>query len=463
MILLFPLALAAEASVSWYEAGPGRELEVHLDLPGEVQADQVKLSVQDRPAEVTQVQRFGETGEGAAIALLIDTVGYDKTQQASLQAAGKAFVANMQASDQAAVLGVGSTLQGLDRDPLFTADPPGLYRQLEALPFDQDSTTALWRGCVQALEAMDAPGLPDRKALILLSDGFDRTRTTHQDCIQEATARQIPVFTAWYRPSRHQDEEGHELLRAVAEKTGGDFVEQPPDNALDAMMRSVQDRLRDQLVVRALTADHDQGDLPVRVQLSPELAVVERLRFPQACCEGEAPLEVEEEGGLDPRKLVVAGVAVLLLLGGAWLMFGGRRQAQPPTPRPAPTRPPAPTHEPEPTGGSSEPHRAAPRTAMMVRGWAIQATEGSLAGQRFPITEQGLRLGADVSNDAVVPDPGISSFHCRLIPTERGVEVVDLGSTNGTWVQSERIESALLGPGERFVTGGHTFEVTNQS
>lgn len=449
--------------MSWYEAGPGRALEVHLEVEGDVDPDAVKVSVQDRNAVVDEVVKFGQTGEGAAIALLIDTVGYDRGQQDALRAAGKAFVENMGGGDQAAVLGVGETLHGLERDPVFTSDPPLLYRQLEELPFDQDGTTALWRSCIQALEAMDAPGLPNRKALILLSDGFDRTKTTHQDCLAAAQDRQVPVFTAWYRPSKHQDVEGKELLRSVSTESGGNFSEQPSDDQLPQMMQAVQTRLRDQWVVRASTVDHDQGELPVRIQLRSDMAVVQRLDFPGACCDGEPALEeAEDEGGLNPRRLGIAGAAVLLLIGGLWLLFGGKKKAPKAAPRtPQPPPPSAPkTRQTVPEQPAPNlPAAPSPKTAIRGHGWRLQISEGDMAGQSFDIADTGLRVGANTDNDAVIADGGISGNHCRLIGTSAGVELVDLESTNGTWVDDQRIDARLLGEGDSFRAGSHTFVV----
>jgi ABC transport system ATP-binding/permease protein len=48
--------------------------------------------------------------------------------------------------------------------------------------------------------------------------------------------------------------------------------------------------------------------------------------------------------------------------------------------------------------------------------------------------------GADFCLDA----PLVSRVHCRLTVAADGVEVVDLGSTNGTWVAGERISRAVL-------------------
>ena len=154
-MILLATAFAQQPTISWYHAEEGPRLEVHVQADLEVDVEAVRLSVQDRPATVESVDRFGDTGRGATIALLIDTVGYKSDQQAALREAGRAFVENMAKNDSAAILGVGDGLHGLDKPEVFSSDPAVLYAQLEALPFGQDNYTALWRSCMQALDAMD--------------------------------------------------------------------------------------------------------------------------------------------------------------------------------------------------------------------------------------------------------------------------------------------------------------------
>jgi pSer/pThr/pTyr-binding forkhead associated (FHA) protein len=48
-----------------------------------------------------------------------------------------------------------------------------------------------------------------------------------------------------------------------------------------------------------------------------------------------------------------------------------------------------------------------------------------------------------------VEDEGVSREHARLCLLEDRVSVVDLGSTNGTWVNGEQVEMALLRDGDR--------------
>jgi pSer/pThr/pTyr-binding forkhead associated (FHA) protein len=47
----------------------------------------------------------------------------------------------------------------------------------------------------------------------------------------------------------------------------------------------------------------------------------------------------------------------------------------------------------------------------------------------------------------------VSRLHCRLSAEEDRLEVVDLSSTNGTFVNDKRIERAVLGNGDRLRVG----------
>ena len=47
----------------------------------------------------------------------------------------------------------------------------------------------------------------------------------------------------------------------------------------------------------------------------------------------------------------------------------------------------------------------------------------------------------------------VSRLHCRLTAGEEKLEVEDLSSTNGTWVNDKRIERARLTSGDRLRIG----------
>jgi hypothetical protein len=55
--------------------------------------------------------------------------------------------------------------------------------------------------------------------------------------------------------------------------------------------------------------------------------------------------------------------------------------------------------------------------------------------RRLRIVERPLHIGRGESNDLVLPDAAASLRHCRLEPSEDGLLVRDLGSSNGTFVK----------------------------
>ncbi len=60
-----------------------------------------------------------------------------------------------------------------------------------------------------------------------------------------------------------------------------------------------------------------------------------------------------------------------------------------------------------------------------------------------------------------VDRPLVSRRHCRVIAHPDGrLEVVDLDSTNGTFVNGRRVARAWLGPGDRLTVGRVAFRVT---
>src|SRR5215212_9118858 len=60
-------------------------------------------------------------------------------------------------------------------------------------------------------------------------------------------------------------------------------------------------------------------------------------------------------------------------------------------------------------------------------------------GTRYPVPQQGLRIGRAPDNDVVLPDPNVSRQHMVIWATPRGAFLRDLGSQNGTFIGSRRV------------------------
>jgi hypothetical protein len=71
----------------------------------------------------------------------------------------------------------------------------------------------------------------------------------------------------------------------------------------------------------------------------------------------------------------------------------------------------------------------------------------------FPLSRDTCTLGRHRNNDIVITDPKVSSFHARIDRTPDGFVLVDLKSRNGSFVNGQRIESALLQTGDEVRLG----------
>ena len=71
----------------------------------------------------------------------------------------------------------------------------------------------------------------------------------------------------------------------------------------------------------------------------------------------------------------------------------------------------------------------------------ITIDSGAAAGREFDVLRQ-MTVGRSASSDIHLPDAGISSRHATVRPIAGGIEVTDLGSTNGTFVNDVEVHSA---------------------
>ena len=110
--------------------------------------------------------------------------------------------------------------------------------------------------------------------------------------------------------------------------------------------------------------------------------------------------------------------------------------------------------EPAPPGGDAD----ALREASVI---LIAHPEQRLLGSRYRLTRGGtLDIGRSLTADVSLPDvPSVSRNHARLRWIDDGVQIDDLGSTNGVSVNDRRITGATaLQSGDRFQTGAVHFK-----
>lgn len=62
-------------------------------------------------------------------------------------------------------------------------------------------------------------------------------------------------------------------------------------------------------------------------------------------------------------------------------------------------------------------------------------------------------IGRDTRCDLRVPSPDVSRQHCEVAVDGGAIKVRDLKSSNGTWVNCERVDESALQPGDLIAVG----------
>ena len=146
--------------------------------------------------------------------------------------------------------------------------------------------------------------------------------------------------------------------------------------------------------------------------------------------------------------LFVLHVVILVLIWGLVLaaviavrhdVFGVRRQ-------PAAAPPPAPRTQPSPK--QPAPKQPAPKqpTTKATAARTLVVTGGPLAGTTLQLTQQPITIGRADGSTLVISDDYVSSNHARLVPNGDAWVLEDLGSTNGTFLDRERVTAATKVP-----------------
>ena len=104
---------------------------------------------------------------------------------------------------------------------------------------------------------------------------------------------------------------------------------------------------------------------------------------------------------------------------------------------------------------------------------SASVVDTGMAFATMPITQAETHLGAhltpgstlvvgrDQAADIVIDTPNVSRLHARIEVTEAGYLITDLGSTNGTWHNGERINKpTLVDPGSDLRVGPHRLSLS---
>ncbi len=259
--------------------------------------------------------------------------------------------------------------------------------------------THLYDGLQRALEMIRGnPAIPRRSFAIVLSDGEDDgSQKTLADVVQLATGveEQAPILVFAIGYVGRTRESSTLALKELAERAGGSFMRADSAARVQDFFDAASSQVLASYVVRFPT-EFDGARHEVRVSLG-EATGTREVDYPAL------------SGSVWPMLAALAGAAGAVAIGA--LLFAWWRQG---------------------TLGR------------------LEVLSGQSAGTSFPLRAGRTRIGANDDNDVTLPTDTVSRYHAEIIARGRRVEIEDLRSKNGTFVNGGPVERRHpLRPGDR--------------
>lgn len=291
------------------------------------------------------------------------------------------------------------------------------------------------------------------KAIVLVSDGLDENSAADlEDGLKVAREDRIPVFTIGV--GRVQDK----VLRRIAKLTSGSYV--PGREKAGPLAARIVER------AQSLSAERrSRAAAPSAGPAAPAAPAPATSGASRPAAGAAAGARVEESGGSRTLPWVVP----LLLLVGVGLvvaLYVGRRQPALARVGAAPGASAAsPPPDDDDDGGSTlvtrfdEVEGASPTMVLTLKP-LLHVTKGPAAGRFFEVNlDAATSIGRAKGNEVVLDDRAVSNQHCRIRPAADGsFELLDLKSTNGTFVNQRRVSRHVLSAGDLIKCGESTLQ-----
>src|SRR5215468_1702904 len=86
--------------------------------------------------------------------------------------------------------------------------------------------------------------------------------------------------------------------------------------------------------------------------------------------------------------------------------------------------------------------------------WALRFISGKYQGGEFPLRpNREIIIGRSSDLDMVLVEDMVSRKHAKITTDDKNVTIQDLGSTNGTFVNGEKVRKVELKDGDRILIG----------
>jgi hypothetical protein len=300
----------------------------------------------------------------------------------------------------------------------------------------------------------------ERKGILLVTDGVDENSAVNlEDALATAREQAIPVVAIGIGKVQER------VLRRIAKLTGGEYfgARVKPSLVADRIGEAAErlaGRGPSRAPAAARTAEAARAPAaapPAAVPAAPAGAARTEARPREPAAHVTAPA---------PWLIVLPLAAVLLLAAVVGLVVVSRRKAAAPAAvaaqpgRRALAPPPPPPEYPEDEEDLEVLREGGGSTLVLTLLPLLRVVKGPASGKMFEVAgDRPTTIGRAKDNDIPIEDRAISNRHCRIRPGDGGVfEIVDLRSTNGTFVNRRRVSRQPLAPGDVIKIGETSIE-----
>jgi VWFA-related protein len=182
------------------------------------------------------------------------------------------FVNQLNPNDRGEVI---KFAQLVDKTQAFTDDKTALINAVNVLPWPQNwfTESALYDAMEVAIE--DAALEPNRKAVVVITDGWDNNSTIGiDDLIDLAKSKNVPLFIIGFDNPLNKDSDSDELfldidsLTRIVEETGGHFYLTESTDEFYTIYQQIADILIfDQYVIKYTSLFHGSVDVTLEIDV----------------------------------------------------------------------------------------------------------------------------------------------------------------------------------------------------
>lgn len=264
--------------------------------------------------------------------------------------------------------------------------------------------SCLWDPVVSALNALTGSDLPERRVLLLISDGREEVASRHvmASCVEAALRARVAVYVlSLAEGAEAETARLHELAR----RTGGRLL---------AGEQAETGQLTDVLgwIGAAQGVRLEPVDTLLPAEISLRLNGQDEEEAPQAAGLGTVAPRLKPQGSGFSRWVLI-GCALVAAGGAGYLIW---------------------------------------RQRTVVAGELLIPTKNGV--RRFPIPKEGVTIGRDTDNCLVLNAVKVSRHHAVIRVKGDQVIITDLRSSGGTMVNGEFVGSCPLASDDRITIGG---------